>query len=57
MAATSANYKMSKLTKTWLAFNKARLPVERFSQIKRALILADVTGSAPVRSGRKEERK
>lgn len=57
MAATSSNYKMSKLTKTWLAFGSVRLPAERASQIRRALISADAAASAPVRSNRREDSK
>lgn len=52
----TASYKMTKATKTWLAVNKARLPADRFSSVKRSLIQADLTAASPVRSNRRDDK-
>lgn len=55
MSPTST-YKMSKSAKTWLALNKARIPAERFSLVKKCLIIADLGAAQVVKNPRRDSK-
>lgn len=52
----TANYKMPKSTKTWLAVNKARLEPGRYSLVKRCLINADIEAARPVKNNKRDAK-